>query len=101
MIWPFTSFRRKPPLRPATMQVHTDADITPAWREPPERWPSQPDLSYYAPKLREPEPLPPETGFVISLSRERQLRLSRILRHGYQLGVVAAPANVVPWRRAA
>ena len=105
---PFTFsrlFPRKPAVRPATAQVHTDA-AAPLWRDitplPPDSPP--PGLDFYAKKKREPAapPLPDlETGFVISLSCERQLRLSRLLRHGYQLGTPARAANVVPWRRAA
>lgn len=100
-------FGRAQPVRPATAQVHTAYGELPPWlRRDREAWPpplSPPPLEHYAPKKREPAaaPPPPEMGFVISLSRERQLRLSRILRHGYQLGVAAPAPNVVLLRRAA
>lgn len=93
-------FTRAQHARPATVQVHTDEAVLPPWlnRRAVDGWPPQPELSYYAPKR---PPLDIETCLVVSLSREKQLRLSRIVRHGYQVNRMATASNVVPLRMAA
>jgi len=40
-------------------------------------------LDDYRPKKREPAEPASEAFFLISLPREKQLRLARLLRHGY------------------
>ncbi len=104
-------FGRRSAVKAATVQVHTTNGELPPWLRcnSYDAWPSPPPPEYYAPKRREqresgetePPPLDPETCLVISLSRERQLRLSRLLRHGYQLGASSPVSNAVPWKRAA
>lgn len=72
-------FRRKP--RPATMVLHLDDGLPPA-RPVRELRPDVPPLTVHDFKPKR-NPVDPVAAFVVSLSRERQLKLSRIVRHGY------------------
>lgn len=93
---------RAQPVRPATVQVHTDNDMQPPWLDNHSReaWPPEPPVDYYAPKR---PPLDPVTDFLLSLSPDRRARLSRLVRHGYFGGSVGSrgASNVVQFRMAA
>src|SRR5260370_28251480 len=74
-------FGRKPPVKPATMRSNDDFPSSRPVREL--RGDVLITLDDYRPKKREPAEPASEAFFLISLPREKQLRLARLLRPGY------------------